>query len=121
MWAAWIMAAIGFAAAAFMLRFLIALLRESAPSICCWIVPLRREAQEEEHLKVLRGIYLDDDCRMAGSDCGRHGVDLLEKENYAKEECPSGLIALDARPVSGGLVWRSIRPGRGRAFREHGI
>ncbi len=120
MWAAWIMAAIGFAAAAFMLRFLIALLRESAPSICYWIVPLRREAQEEEHLKVLRGIF-DDDCRMAGSDCGRHGVDLLEKENYAKEEYPSGLIALDARPVSGGLVWRSIRPGRGRAFREHGI
>jgi hypothetical protein len=34
MWASWVDAAIALAAATFMLRFLIALLREGAPAVC---------------------------------------------------------------------------------------
>ena len=36
MWAAWVIAAIALAGAAFMLRFMMALLREGAPSVCYW-------------------------------------------------------------------------------------
>ena len=44
MGAAWVIAAVALAGAGFMLWFLIALLRESAPSVCYWIVPVRRKA-----------------------------------------------------------------------------
>jgi hypothetical protein len=47
MWAACVVAAIALSAAAFMLTFLVALLREGAPSVCYWVVPVRREAQLE--------------------------------------------------------------------------
>jgi hypothetical protein len=42
MWEASVFAAIALAAAAFMLRFLIALLREGSPSVCYWVVPGRQ-------------------------------------------------------------------------------
>ncbi len=41
MWPAWVIAAIALAGAAFMFRFLMALLRERAPSVCYWVVPVR--------------------------------------------------------------------------------
>ena len=47
MWATWVVAAIALAATAFMLTFLIALLREGAPSVCYWVVPVRREPKRE--------------------------------------------------------------------------
>ena len=47
MWAAWVVAAIALAAAAFMLSFLMALLREGAPSVCYWMVPVRRKLEKE--------------------------------------------------------------------------
>jgi hypothetical protein len=40
MWAAWVIAAIACAAATFMGRFLVALLREGAPSVCYWVAPV---------------------------------------------------------------------------------
>jgi hypothetical protein len=82
MWAAWIVAAIALAAVAFMLRFLIALLRESAPSVCYWVVPGHPEELENEK---------------------------YAKEK--KEKFVSGLIALDVRPAACGTGWRSIHPG----------
>jgi hypothetical protein len=118
MWAAWIVAAIALIGAAFMLRFLFVLLDEGAPPVCYWVVPVRREPEKKGHHKVLRGIYLDDDCRATESGCGDYRLELLENENYAKEECSSDLIALDVRPVSNSLGWRSIRPRRGYFFRE---
>ena len=119
MWAVWVIAAIALAGAAFMLRFLMALLREGAPSVCYWVVPVHRAPEKEVHLKALRGIYFDDDCRAAsdGSGCC---VELLDKENYAKQKSDSDLIALDIRPIAG-LGGRSILPGRGHIFREHGL
>jgi hypothetical protein len=118
MWAAWVVAAIALAASAFMLRFLIALLSEGAPSICYWVVPVHRELQKEGHLEALSGIYLDGSCRAPEGKRRECYVDLLENEGYAKE-CDSGLIALDVRPVSARRVWRSSQPRRGYVFREH--
>jgi hypothetical protein len=42
---AWLVAGIALAGAAFMVRFLIALLQEGAPSICYWVVPVRQEPE----------------------------------------------------------------------------
>ncbi len=119
MWAAWIVAAIALAGAAFMLRFLIALLGEGAPSVCYWVVPVRRETEKNGHLGVLCGIYFDDDCRATESGRSAYRLELVENENYAKEEYSSDLIVLDVRPVSNRSRWRSIHPGRGYVFREH--
>lgn len=47
MWATWGVAAVALTAVAFMLRFLIALLLEGAPSVCYWVVPVRREPKGE--------------------------------------------------------------------------
>jgi hypothetical protein len=117
MWAAWVVATIALAGAAFMLRFLMALLREGPPSVCYWVVPMRRAPEKECRLKALRGIYFDDDCRAArdGSACCG---ELLENENYAREEVSSGFTAFDVRPIAV-VDSRSIHPRRGHIFREH--
>jgi hypothetical protein len=59
MWATWIVAAIALAATAFMLTFLIALLREGAPSVCYWVVPVRREPKREL-VEILSSNCMDD-------------------------------------------------------------
>ena len=93
-----------------MLRFLIALLREGAPSVCYRVVMVGREPEKDEPLRVLRGIYFDDDSRATEGDRGDYRCELLENEHYAKEKRTSGLIALEVHPVSVGLGWRSIHP-----------
>ena len=118
MWAAWIVAAIALAGAAFMLRVLIAFLCERAPSVCYLAVPARTEALREV-VGAWSDDYVEDDSRTAECKCGEYYEELLENGNYAKKECSSGLIALDVRPVSRGLGWRSIRPRPGYFFREH--
>jgi hypothetical protein len=60
----WVVAAIALAAAAFMLRFLIALLREGTPAACYWVVPARGRPEKGRNLPVLRGIYPDEDRRV---------------------------------------------------------
>jgi hypothetical protein len=102
---------------AFMLRFLMAWLRESAPSVCYWVVPVRREIQREtatkkkRHLRCPSSIYVDEDSCQSESEHGDCCLEL-ENDNRAKEYA-SGLIGFDVRPVSDGLGWRSI-PSRGR-------
>jgi hypothetical protein len=118
MWAALIVTAITSAATAFMLRFLIALLREGAPSVCYWVVPVRRKP-EREIVGVLRSDDIDDDGTALGHIHRECHLELLENDNYAKEECSSGLIVLDVRPVSAGSVWRSIYQNNGYGVREH--
>ncbi len=59
MWAPWVAAAIALAAVAFMLTFLIALLREGAPSVCYWVVPVRREPRREL-VEILSSNCMDD-------------------------------------------------------------
>jgi hypothetical protein len=119
MWATWVVAAIALAAATFMVRFLIVLLREGAPLVCYWVVPVRGRPGKGCHLSVLRGIYVGEDCRAPEHKPGDYYAESLENENYAKEEGSSGLIALDARAISNSLGWRSIHPGRGNVFREN--
>jgi len=116
--ATWIVAAIALTGAAFMLRVLIALLGEGAPSVCYWVVPARREPHREV-LEARGASWLEDDCRAPECNRGEYCAELLEKENYAKEERSSDLIAFDVRPVSGAVGWRSIHPRRGDVFREH--
>jgi len=115
MWAASAVAFVALAAVGFMLRFLTALLHEGAPSVCYWVVPVCRELKKEEQLKVLRGVYFDDDCRATESESGDY---RLENEHHAKEKCTSGLIALDVRPVSDSLGRRSVHARHGYLLRE---
>jgi hypothetical protein len=117
MWAAWIVAAVALTGAAFMLRVLIAFLGERAPSVCYWVVPVRAEPLRE--VGAWSAEYVEDDCETAECNPGDYCDELLENGNYAKQECSSGLVALDVRPVSDGLGWRSIHRGRGYVFREH--
>jgi hypothetical protein len=104
MWGAFVVAAIALAAAAFMIRFLIALLREGAPPVCFWVVIVRRDPEADES-------YVD---KHDTPECN-HSVCwpelLVENQGHAKEVRASGLISLDVRHVSAGLGWRSIRRG----------
>src|SRR5712672_3293415 len=117
MWLAFTFAAIALAGSAFMVWFLIGLLRECPPSIWYRIVPAVRRPMKNRHLPVLRGIYGDEDCHAPEGECSDDYVELLENEGYAKE-CASGLIALDVRPISAKLGWRSIDPRRFNVFHE---
>ena len=56
MWASWGIATLALAGAAFMLRFLIALLGEGAPSVSHCVVPVHRGTDEQ----MLRRMSLDD-------------------------------------------------------------
>src|SRR5258708_3771614 len=99
-----VVAGIALAAAAFMLRFLIALLREGAPSVCYWVVPLRPEQADE--------------CCVMECEPGED-LEFLENEGHAEKEYGSGLISMDVRAVSSGLGCRSIYPRGGYIFGEH--
>ena len=114
MGAAWIVAAVGFAAVVFMLGFLIALLREGAPSVCYWIVSGRRELETERHF--LRSI--DGDHVSHATECnGIYHLELLGNEGHAKE-CASGLTVVDVRPVSDRLGRRADHSRNKYALRE---
>ena len=56
MWAVLVVAAIALGAVAFLLRFLIALLRDRAPAVCYCVVPVRPELKRE----VMRSDCTDD-------------------------------------------------------------
>ncbi len=119
MWAAWVVAAIALAAAAFMLRFLMALLREGAPSVCYWVVPVRREPEKEKTLKFCAASILTTIAARQQATVGDYRLELMENEHHAEEKCASDLIALDVRPVSDNVGWRPIQPSTGNAFRGH--
>jgi hypothetical protein len=117
MWAAWIVAAIALAGAAFMLRVLIAFLGERAPSVCYWVVSARTETLREV-VGAWSDEYVEEEYRTEECKRGEY-EESLENGNYAKKECSSGLIGFDVRPVHGGLGFRSIRPRPRYVFREH--
>jgi hypothetical protein len=103
MWEAWAVAAIALTAAAFMLRFLIALLREGAPAVCFWIVAARCNQEPDARIE---------NCDVPECNGSVHWSELfVEKQDYAKEVRTSGLISLDVRSVSASLGGRSIRKG----------
>ncbi len=113
MWEAWMVAAIALVAAAFMLRFLIALLREGAPAVCYWVVAARRDPDADVS-------YID---KYGTPECNRSvcwAELLVENQDHAEEVRASSLISLDIHHVSAGLGRRSIRKGVD-ILRERGI
>jgi len=91
-----------------MIWFLIGLVREGAPSVCYWVVPINR-GRGQEILAV--GSHGDANCWEPEWNRSEDYLELLENESHAKQECTSGLIALDVRPASAGMGWRSIHNG----------
>jgi hypothetical protein len=110
MGAAAVVAGIGFGAAAFMLRVLIALLRERSPSVCYWVVPVRRGPEKGKDREALRRIYVDKSCCATAE--GSVPYRELEKENHDKGNYREGLIVLDVRNVYGKLGGRAIHTRR---------
>jgi hypothetical protein len=117
MGAASVVAAIGFGGAVFMLRFLLALLREGAPSVCYWVVPVRRKPQREA-FQVLSIGYEGCACCETGSNRSEFRVELLENENREKGKYGSSPITVDGRISSGRLGWRAIHPKHSYGLRE---
>jgi hypothetical protein len=109
MWVPILVAAIALSGTSFMLWFLIALLRDSAPSTCWWIVPIRCELKRENQDGL--GGYTGDDNFRSDSEPSACCVGRLENRVHAKHAA-SGLIALDVRRVTGRLGSRSIQPSR---------
>ena len=95
-----------------MLRFLVALMREGAPSVCWGIVQFVYDLKKSAPRKVLSGIYADKERRVPEHKRSAYNVSLLENENDAQEDFDSGLIARDVR-LAGDMGWRSIRSERG--------
>lgn len=116
MWAAWVIAAVALAAVAFMFRFLVALLRESTPSVCYWVVPVRRGLRKQMRLETPSGTYFEDNRRATEYNRGACCLELLENQGHVKEENTSDLVTLDLRPASFHLGWRAIHPSRGNVF-----
>jgi hypothetical protein len=117
MWASWAVAGIAWVATAFMLRFLIALLREGAPSVCYWVERVRQKP-ETAILETWNGTYVEEDREIRGWTHGERHVELLENENYVQTERDSSFVALDVRPASTRMGWRTSRKGGG-VLREH--
>jgi hypothetical protein len=117
MGAASVVAAIGFGGAVFMLWFLLALLREGAPSVCCWVVPVRRKPPREA-FQVLSIAYEGGDCCETGTNRSELRVELLENENREKGKYGSSPITLDGRIISGRLGRRAIHPKHSYVLRE---
>jgi hypothetical protein len=108
MGAAPVVAAVGFGAAAFMLRFLMALLGERAPSVCYRAMPVCRKREKGEDLEALGRIYVDESCRATEANRSASYRRVLEKENHDEGRHGQGLIAIDVRDVSGRPDWRAI-------------
>jgi len=105
MWAAIFLVAIALTGTSFMLWFLIALLRDSVPSTCCWIVPIHCGLQRENSF----GEYVGDHYQPE-REPSDHYVERLENRVHAKQG-NSGLISLDVRILPGSVGWRTIKPG----------
>jgi|SRR5271154_4575814 len=106
-------AAIALTGTAFMVWFLLALLLDSAPSTCCWIVPIGCEPGRE-NCETLKPSYLGDNHTIERKR-GPGYAELLENEDHAKEHT-ADLILIDVRNVSGRVGWRSIHAIHGAVF-----
>jgi hypothetical protein len=118
MWVAATFTALGLTGTAFMIWFLIGLLGEGRPSTRYWLA-VRFEAGKVRLLQASTVIYADDG-RPKECERSEYYAKLRENEVYAKHRA-SGLIALDVRPISTSLGWRSIHPRHGYAFGERGV
>jgi hypothetical protein len=118
MWVGAAFTAIGLTGTAFMIWFLNGLLAEGRPSTWYWLA-VRFEPGKARLLKASTVIYADDG-RPKECERSQNYAKLRENEVYAKH-CASALIALDVRPISTSLGWRSIHPRHGSDFGERGV
>ena len=118
MWVAATFTAIGLTGTAFMIWFLSGLLGEGWPSTWYWLA-VRFEPGKARPLRASTVIY-GDDGRPKECERSEYYAKLRENEGYAKHGA-SGLIALDVRPISTSLGWRSIHPRHGYAFGDPGV
>src|ERR1700691_478088 len=73
-----------------MLRFLAALLREDALSVCYEVVPAWRELKKEEPTRILCGIYFDDNCRATENENGDYCLEnelSCERKMHLRSYC----------------------------------
>ena len=77
-----VVAAIASAAAIFVLRFVIALLREGPPAVCYRVVPIVGWVEKHCHRKVSSGVYADEDRCAPEDKRSDYYVGLLENEKY---------------------------------------
>jgi len=105
MWAALMVAAVALAGAAFMLRFLVALLREGAPSVCYWVVPVRRRLLRED-LEVLSGDGFSDNL------WARSGLGGAQRDSTVTK--PEGITEqlLQRKKFPDGLIFVRLRIGQ---------
>jgi len=115
---AWVIPAIALTGAGFMLWFLIALLRESPPSVCYWVAQVPGKCEKGKDLVGLRRIYVDENCRATAANRSECYRQLPENENRETERCKSGLITVDVRALSDRLGWSAIHTKRSYSFRE---
>jgi len=104
---AWVVAAIGFGAAVFMLGFLIALLREGAPSACYWVVPVRREPKSQI-VEVLSSNSVEDDWREVSGQPA-----MVAAQGDFPATAPAGIPGRSLRQtgLSGARVFLRLRIG----------
>ena len=116
MWAVAGLAAFALAGSAFMVWFLMGLLRDGQPSVCYWIVPIQRDP-ETSLFQAMDANDVDD--YWPSPECsGLYRLELLENlENESHAKATAGLIALDVHSAPASLGWSSIR-NQARAFRE---
>ncbi len=116
MWAVAGLAAFALAGSAFMVWFLMGLLRDGQPFVCYLIVPTPR-GQEMRLFEAIDANDVDDD--WPSRECrGLYRLELLENlENESHAKATAGLIALDVHSAPASLGWSSIR-NQARAFRE---
>jgi hypothetical protein len=88
MWAALMVAAVALAGVAFMLRFLVALLREAAPSVCYWVVPVRPGPVRES----LTTLSCD---RVGGKWRAESGLAAVQVDSTARR--PTGITVRPSR------------------------
>jgi hypothetical protein len=114
MWLASIVAAIALLGTAFMIRFLVALLCEAAPSKSGQVIARSRYIVPETRTERRGNLAVT----FAAERKSDEYIDLSENHFDAKE-CVSGLMALTLRHVPAGSGWRSIRAGRASALQQH--
>jgi hypothetical protein len=114
MWAAWIVAAIALAAAAFMLRFLIALLLEGAPSVWYWATPVRPGIETTVVETLGRGDIEDEWRGFCGqpamdaatqSDCRAEKLDGISLQRWGLTGSPGNPIVVKVKLGRPGQSW----------------
>ena len=95
-------AAVALAGTAFMLKFLVALLREGAPSVCYWVVPLHQRPLRAD-LEVLSGDDVGDKM------WARFGPGVVQRDSTATKPAEITEQLLQQKEFPGGRIFVRLR------------